>query len=220
MPCIVPARAAVFRRSGAMCHLSAMRRHLTIALLGGAFGALCLLGGMAAARTPKGGGENPYPGYTSTIYSDPSHWLCRPDTDDVCDHDLDATIIKANGHTQIQRWHAARHPKFDCFYVYPTISTDPGGNSDLVPGANQELFVVVQQAARLGLACRVFAPVYRQVTLTAPSPSSAATRSPSTGSSPMPTPSTRGSTTSRTTTTAAASSSSATRRAPASSRGS
>src|SRR4029077_7977724 len=39
--------------------------------------------------------------------------------------------------------------------------------SDLVPGADQELFVVGQQAARLGSVCRVFAPVYRQVTLTA-----------------------------------------------------
>jgi len=45
-----------------------MRRHLAIAVLGGAFlGALCLRGGVAAARTPKGGGENPYPGYTSTV---------------------------------------------------------------------------------------------------------------------------------------------------------
>jgi hypothetical protein len=52
------------------------------------------------------------------------------------------------------------------FRVYPTISTDPGHNSDLIPGDDQELFVVHQQAARLGSVCRVFAPVYRQVTLT------------------------------------------------------
>src|SRR5262249_32182 len=50
---------------------------------------------------------------------------------------------------------------------YPTISSDPGGNSDLIPDANAELFVVRQQAARLGSVCRVFAPVYRQITLTA-----------------------------------------------------
>ncbi|MCW5889966.1 MAG: DUF3089 domain-containing protein [bacterium] len=75
--------------------------------------------------------------------------------------------MKANGKVSVQRWKAARKPKFDCFYVYPTISTDPTGNSDLIPGAEQELYVVRQQAARLGSVCRVFAPVYRQVTLTA-----------------------------------------------------
>jgi hypothetical protein len=75
--------------------------------------------------------------------------------------------VKANGRTRIERWRPARHPKFDCFYVYPTISTDDAGNSDLVPGENEELFVVRQQAARLGSECRVFAPVYRQLTLTA-----------------------------------------------------
>lgn len=109
----------------------------------------------------------PYPGYRSEIYADPAHWLCRPDTDDVCDHGLDATSVRASGRTRVERWTPARNPKIDCFYVYPTISTDEGGNSDLVPGDDQELFVVRQQAARLGSVCRVFAPVYRQVTLTA-----------------------------------------------------
>jgi len=111
--------------------------------------------------------SEPYPGYRSETYADPAHWLCRPDEDDVCDHGLDATSVRANGRTRVERWRPARSPKIDCFYVYPTISTDPGGNSDLLPGDDQELFVVRQQAARLGSVCRVFAPVYRQVTLTA-----------------------------------------------------
>jgi hypothetical protein len=119
----------------------------------------------AAAKRPLP--ENPYPGYTSAIYGDDANWLCRPDTNDVCDHDLDATVILPSGRTRLERWRPARNPKIDCFYVYPTISTDLEGNSDLVPGTNEELFVVRQQAARLGAVCRVFAPVYRQVTLTA-----------------------------------------------------
>jgi hypothetical protein len=119
------------------------------------------------ADAARKGAVNPYPGYRSAIYADPAHWLCRGDTDDVCDHDLDATSVKAKGKTRVERWRPAKHPKFDCFYVYPTISSDPGGNSDLVPGDAEELFVVRQQAARLGSVCRVFAPVYRQVTLTA-----------------------------------------------------
>jgi len=110
---------------------------------------------------------HPYPGYESAVYGDPSNWLCRPDGDDVCDRDLDATVVKASGRTKVARWKPARRPKIDCFYVYPTISQDPTGNSDFVPGEHEELFVVRQQAARLGAVCRMFAPVYRQVTLTA-----------------------------------------------------
>jgi hypothetical protein len=103
----------------------------------------------------------------SATYADPAKWLCRPDRDDGCDRDLDATVVRASGRTKVQRFRAARRPKIDCFYVYPTISLDAGGNSDFVPGENEELFVVRQQAARLGSVCRVFAPIYRQVTLTA-----------------------------------------------------
>ena len=121
---------------------------------------------LALARTAPAAPVNPYPGYHSEIYADPAHWLCRGDTDDVCDHDLDATVIRADGRLRTERWHPARKPKIDCFYVYPTISTDTTGNSDFVPGDDQELFVVRQQAARLGIECRVFAPIYRQITLT------------------------------------------------------
>src|SRR5262245_5723076 len=141
-----------------------MRRpHPTAALLGAALLATLGFAPTAAADDPV----NPYPGYHSATYADPANWLCRGDTDDVCDHDLDATVVTAGGHARLRRFRPARQPRFDCFYVYPTISTDPGGNSDLIPGDDQELFVVRQQAARLGAVCRVFAPVYRQVTLTA-----------------------------------------------------
>ena len=127
-----------------------------------------LLATVAQAAEPAGTAGNPYPGYRSGIYADPAAWMCRGDrAGDVCDGDLDATVVRANGTTRVERWRPAANPKVDCFYVYPTISTDPGGNSDLVPGEDQELHVVRQQAARLGSVCRVFAPVYRQITLTA-----------------------------------------------------
>jgi hypothetical protein len=134
-------------------------------LAGGSFMAPAIPG--AAAARQRAEPVAVYPGYRSAVYADPAHWLCRPDKADVCDRDLDATSLKANGKARVERWKPARHPKIDCFYVYPTISTDPGGNSDLVPGDTQELFVVRQQGARLGSVCRFFAPVYRQVTLTA-----------------------------------------------------
>jgi hypothetical protein len=54
----------------------------------------------------------------------------------------------------------------DCFYVYPTVSTDPTGNSDMTAGA-EENGVVRAQLARFASQCRVYAPLYRQATLTA-----------------------------------------------------
>ena len=52
----------------------------------------------------------------------------------------------------------------DCFYVYPTVSTRPGGEQRHDRGP-EERNVVQQQLARFGSECRLFAPIYRQVTL-------------------------------------------------------
>ena len=99
-------------------------------------------------------------------YRQPANWLCRPGHNEACEQNLDTTVIAADGSRTIERFAAAKAPKFDCFYVYPTISNDPGGNSDLVPGP-EERRVVQFQAARFGAKCRLFSPMYRQVTLTA-----------------------------------------------------
>ena len=107
-----------------------------------------------------------YAGHRSEIYSDPANWLCRPDvTDDVCDSDLDATVVAADGTLTSEPWSADPDAPIDCFYVYPTISRDPAPYSDLEASPDQEGFAAVNQVARLGQECRVFAPVYRQRTL-------------------------------------------------------
>jgi pimeloyl-ACP methyl ester carboxylesterase len=106
-------------------------------------------------------------GARSERYADPALWLCRPDTDDVCDTDLDATALLPGGTTEPVPFSPAADPPVDCFYVYPTISRDPGSSSDLEPGVEEEEMVVRNQAARLGESCRVFAPMYRQRTLAA-----------------------------------------------------
>ena len=74
--------------------------------------------------------------------------------------------MAANGKLTRESW--AENPKaaIDCFYVYPTVSNDPTPNSDMVPGP-EEKNVVRSQFARFGSQCRLFAPMYRQVTLTA-----------------------------------------------------
>jgi hypothetical protein len=51
--------------------------------------------------------------------------------------------------------------------VYPTISRDDTPYSDWEASPEEEGYVVLHQAARLASTCRVFAPIYRQRTLTA-----------------------------------------------------
>ncbi len=99
-------------------------------------------------------------------YADAANWLCLPGRDDACTQNLDATVVNADGTRSIQPFEPAKEPAFDCFYVYPTVSLDPGGNSDMVAGG-EEWRVAQMQAAPFRAKCRVFAPLYRQVTLTA-----------------------------------------------------
>ena len=106
-----------------------------------------------------------YAGFTSEVYSDPASWLCRPDTDDICDTGLDATVVEADGTLTEQPWVADPEAPVDCFYVYPTISRDPTQFSDRIASDSEEGFAALNQVARLGERCRVFAPIYRQRTL-------------------------------------------------------
>lgn len=107
-----------------------------------------------------------YRDYQSQEYDDPAHWVCRPDLDDICDSDLSTTVVRADGTTEVQEFEAAEDPPVDCFYVYPTISRDTTTYSDWDASDDEEGYVTLQQAARLGEVCRVFAPIYRQRTLT------------------------------------------------------
>jgi hypothetical protein len=59
---------------------------------------------------------------------------------------------------------AAKHPKVDCFYVYPTVSDQPTDNANLNIDP-EERSIALYQAARYTRDCRVFAPMYRQVTI-------------------------------------------------------
>lgn len=99
-------------------------------------------------------------------YAQDASWLCRPGRADACAVNQDITVVQANGRTKVERFRPAKAPAFDCFYVYPTVSTDPTPNSDMVAGP-EERRVASAQAARFASKCRVFAPVYRQATLTA-----------------------------------------------------
>ncbi len=99
-------------------------------------------------------------------YGDGKNWLCRPGRADACAVDQSTTIVAANGTLTREDWKANPNAAIDCFYVYPTVSTDTGGNSDMNAGP-EENGVVRAQLARFASQCRVFAPLYRQATLTA-----------------------------------------------------
>jgi len=101
-----------------------------------------------------------------TDYSNPAVWLCWPGRSDACTAPLDATIIEQDGTLRREAFLAANKPGIDCFYVYPTVSKQATGNSDLIIGP-EENSVVLAQFARFAQRCRLFAPMYRQITLTA-----------------------------------------------------
>lgn len=102
----------------------------------------------------------------SNDYSKPDTWLCRPDRQDACTVDLTTTIVAADGKLVREDYKANPKAPIDCFYVYPTVSLDTTGNSDMNIGP-EEKNVILQQFARFGSQCRQFAPLYRQITLTA-----------------------------------------------------
>jgi hypothetical protein len=97
-------------------------------------------------------------------YGDGRTWLCRPGRHDACDVDLTTTVVASDGTLTRETWSATPNAPIDCFYVYPTVSTDPTPNSDMTADP-AELNVVRQQFARFASACRPYAPLYRQVTL-------------------------------------------------------
>ena len=94
-------------------------------------------------------------------------WLCRPGAaDDPCEASTASTTISStNALTVVPAGPptSTRKP-VDCFYVYPTVSTQPGPNADLTIEP-AERFVAQAQASRFSTVCDVWAPMYRQVTL-------------------------------------------------------
>lgn len=94
------------------------------------------------------------------------NWLCRPGRQDACAGDLATTVVTLDGKMRPAPIAPQRPPAADCFYVYPTASLDPTPNSDMNAGV-EERGQATSQFAAFRSVCRTFAPIYRQVTLTA-----------------------------------------------------
>ncbi len=125
---------------------------------------------VALAATLAGCGGSKHPATTSAAPANPNRdawgtvWLCRPGlSDNPCAGALTTTEIAPDGTRTVIP--TAGNPKapIDCFYLYPTISRERTLNADLEIGLEERL-IATAQAAPFAQTCRVFAPMYRQVT--------------------------------------------------------
>ncbi|MCW2714204.1 MAG: hypothetical protein JWN88_1251 [Frankiales bacterium] len=106
----------------------------------------------ASAAAAQGGGS-------STL------WLCRPGLPaNPCEGGLDATVVDGKG--TVEPFTPAGDPEIDCFYVYPTVSKAVALNAPMAVDADI-VATARAQVARFSSECRVFAPVYRQITTSA-----------------------------------------------------
>ena len=93
-------------------------------------------------------------------------WLCHPGMQsDPCEIPLDTTEESNSGSQVVtpERVAEDRRP-VDCFYVYPTVSNQLSTNAS--QSRDPELESIAKfQASRFSTNCRIFAPIYRQITL-------------------------------------------------------
>ena len=94
-------------------------------------------------------------------------WLCKPGlASNPCTPGLSTTAftgaVTSLGKVKVT---AQRKPPIDCFYVYPTVSDQKTPNANLTIDP-EERSIALYQAARYSQYCRVYAPMYRQGTLT------------------------------------------------------
>ncbi|MGH9296392.1 MAG: DUF3089 domain-containing protein, partial [Acidimicrobiales bacterium] len=154
-----------------------MRRWGTVLLL------LACVISLASCSSPGGAGvPTTKPGTGVTVASTPAPtsgssrtdaagtvWLCRPGLSrDPCafsERSAEVTnqgrVVCCNDGTGVGG--RAGAGRFDCFYVYPTVSGQDSQNSTLQV-TSKEVGAAVAQASRFSQVCRVWAPMYRQQT--------------------------------------------------------
>lgn len=107
------------------------------------------------------------PSVVPSAVPDDTIWLCKPGlAGNPCAGNLDATVIDASGAKTVEPAAPAADPPIDCFYVYPTVSRQKTINADLTIDPEEQA-VAIAQAALFSRVCRVYAPMYPQLTLAA-----------------------------------------------------
>ena len=111
-------------------------------------------------------------GVDASAASAETTWLCRPGlANDPCTSSEETTVQFANGSSFVEHAKPASNPPIDCFYVYPTVSSQIKlGPDGVLPNANleidpEETQIAIDQASRFSQTCNVYAPIYPQLTL-------------------------------------------------------
>jgi len=94
-------------------------------------------------------------------------WLCKPGlASNPCLNSEEATVELANGSKLVEHAQPAKNPPIDCFYVYPTVSSQftENANEEIDP---EEDAIAESQASRFSQVCSVYAPIYPQLTIAA-----------------------------------------------------
>src|SRR5271166_2877639 len=92
-------------------------------------------------------------------------WLCKPSQPaNPCRSSEETTVEFGNGTSVIEKAHPKGGPPIDCFYVYPTVSDQPTPNANLAI-EGEETQIAIDQASRFSQVCKVYAPMYPQVTI-------------------------------------------------------
>ncbi len=92
---------------------------------------------------------------TLALFAVPAHartvWLCNATrAHDLCKPNLTTTLLSASGKPIGVRHIRAQKTRFDCFYVYPTVSDDKTANSDLSIDPEERSIALYQAADRAG----------------------------------------------------------------------
>jgi hypothetical protein len=125
--------------------------------------------GTASPETSASPAASASPGATASPSAEAAGtvWLCRPGlADNPCESSLETTVVSADGTSTVESAVPAESPPIDCFYVYPTVSGQTTVNATLEIDP-EERAIAVQQASRFSQVCRIYAPMYRQLTLSA-----------------------------------------------------
>ena len=132
-------------------------RHITALVL------LAALAGVGLSAPPASASR------TRSYSAAPSDtvWLCRPKlAGNPCTTNRSATRIAADGTMTREPASKASKRQVDCFYVYPTVSLQQTVNAKREREPNVT-GVALAQASRYSQVCKVYAPIYRQLTIKA-----------------------------------------------------
>jgi hypothetical protein len=95
-------------------------------------------------------------------------WLCNPQLPgkNPCLNSEETTVRLDGGASFVENPTPADNHPIDCFYVYPTVSSQDeiNANEKIEP---EEEAIAESQASRFSQVCNVYAPMYKQLTLPA-----------------------------------------------------